>query len=754
MQAEDFVRILRTFADRPEDIDLSKGTLLFQVFEEVLEVEVNQRGGELWIREGGADSRAAEWIIRRIARVEMLADRILSYTSEPDNFVTPSAQLLEQLDFTSGADVLTPDATQAANQVLARRPAGTSTILYLTSDAGEGKTTLINHMARQQATAYKERKVDWLLVPIPLGGRGFLRFDDVVVAALANKLRFQRWYFEAFLELVRLGVVVPAFDGFEEMFVEGSSGDALSALGNLMRNLHSSGSALVAARKAYFEYQSFRTQAKLFDTIGAESVSFARLALNRWGKSEFLSYASKRKVPDPSSIFEVVSNRLSPDHPLLTRPILVRRLLDVMEGQSDLNALVEQLGKRPEDYFYQFVTAIVDREANEKWLDKSGEIYRPLLSVDEHHSLLSAVAQEMWLSSTDALKSEVLDVIADLFAESITKDPALGRQIRERLKHHSLIVSAESVRGAFSFDHEDFRKFFLGEAIGRLLLKESRAELQSILGVALLPKETCEHAIRFFQRGKGRAMAAIKLVQQLSQAELPTSFARENAGALVVWLLDGGFIVPICIEDMALPADALVAKSFQNTKFENCYFQPTSLNGSRLTKCEFQKCQFDRLEVSSKPTVDQVILSDCTVGSLVKASEDEQLFEPAAIERALCGYGFQVRAMSDKDSPQYAAASEEEIRLVERVLRIFLRATHVNQSVIQLRLGHKAGIFLSNVLPSLLRVKVLEEVPYLGKGTQRRFRLRVPMEQIQLALNRSNGRFSEFLDEIGRLGSN
>ena len=37
-------------------------------------------------------------------------------------------------------------------RVLGRRPAGVASVLYLTSDAGEGKTTLISHLARQQCS--------------------------------------------------------------------------------------------------------------------------------------------------------------------------------------------------------------------------------------------------------------------------------------------------------------------------------------------------------------------------------------------------------------------------------------------------------------------------------------------------------------------------------------------------------------------------------------------------------------------------
>jgi len=75
--------------------------------------------------------------------------------------------------------------------------------------------------------------------------------------------------------------------------VQNPQGDALSAIGTLMRTLDSSGTVLIAARKAFFEYQDVRTQARLFDSIGLSSVAFSRVKLERWEKSEFLDYVQE-----------------------------------------------------------------------------------------------------------------------------------------------------------------------------------------------------------------------------------------------------------------------------------------------------------------------------------------------------------------------------------------------------------------------------------------------------------------------------
>ena len=391
-----FKRILTAFTDDSADIILEKGRILVQVRDEMLEATLHEQDGVLLVEENGERLKARSWIAKRLARLPMLAERICSHVSPPPDFIMPSGDV-ESIDSTShSGEPAKPDIGTATMKVLGERTSFTTSVRYLTADAGEGKTSLIDHLAVQQARAYKQKETDWLLVPIPLGGRTFLRFDDVVIATLVNRLRFQLLYYDAFLELVQLGVLVPAFDGFEEMIIESSSGEAISALGRLVADLQSCGSVLIAARKAYFDYASFRSQARLFDAIGKNDVTFARLALKRWNRKHFIDYARERGLSAPGQLFEQVAKNLRTDHPLLTRAVLVRRLIDVaLETGGGLSGLLKRIGQRPLDYFHEFVNVLIEREANTKWMDKSGEPPRPLLTIDEHHDLLSMVAHEM-----------------------------------------------------------------------------------------------------------------------------------------------------------------------------------------------------------------------------------------------------------------------------------------------------------------------------------------------------------------------
>jgi hypothetical protein len=346
MDINDLRRALAAFADEPSDVDVRSGNVVAQIRDEVIDARVHYTEGtdrQLRIVENGQDYPVRSWFINRIARLPQLADRILASASSADaaHFVVPSGFMSPDLSKGETADEPVPDVVKALLASAAAIPGATS-VLYVTSDAGEGKTTVINRAARLQAKLYKEKRAASLIVPIPLTGRAFLTFDDAVIAALVNKLRFNYLYYDAFLELVRMGLVVPAFDGYEEMLVEGSKGEAVSSLGNLVQQLDSSGTVLVAARKAFFEYLSFRTQARLLDAIGDRYATFSRLAISRWSKEKFCEYGALRHADSPEAVYDTVATRLGSNHPLLTRAVLVRRLFDVLEDvdRTDIVALL------------------------------------------------------------------------------------------------------------------------------------------------------------------------------------------------------------------------------------------------------------------------------------------------------------------------------------------------------------------------------------------------------------------------------
>ena len=756
MDFDTFRRIVASFADGPEDIDLAKGQLHVVVRDELIHATLSQPDGDLMVEENGDRLSARSWLVTRLARLPMLADRIVANVDAPECFVASSGEILPPDEFASGSGEARyeEDMAAAVMDTLGRSVPGMTSVWYLTADAGEGKTSLINHLAKKQARAYRRKEANWLLVPIPLGGSTFLRFDDVVVAALVNRLRFQLLYYEAFLELVRLGVVVPAFDGFEEVIIEGSSGEAISALGNLVQNLHSAGTVLMAARKAYFEYLSFRAQARLVDPIRGDYVAFGRLSLNRWDRRCFVEYARKRKVTDPESLYSTLAKTLPEEnHPLLTRAVLASRVVDIaVESGNGLQDLLVQVGQRPEDYFFEFVRTIVQREASIKWLDRSGDPPRPLLTEDEHHQLLSMVAKEMWLCSADSLKYhrggladdefDNVTFVARLFAENAEKTPDAARQILERLKQHALLVTTAGGR-ALAFDHEDFRHFYLGEALGRDLVEDDEQGAKALLEVATLPRGAVDQAAAHVRRRGADIEEVLRLLQRLATPQPPTSFVRENCGALTLAMVDGEESSPWTAAHMSFPDGALQGRSLYGLTVTDSHFLPSSLAGARLERCRFARCRLERLD-GPPEEVQQTILDSCDIGSVMYEESEEtvEVYAPEQVRSRLHRMGFTIES-SDMPSPapcrEAPAELSEDLKLVQRALQIFLRSTAVNESTIDRKLGGKKNRFKHHVLPELLTSGILEEVPYLGHGSQRRFRLGVPIQRIQDALQAAAG---------------
>ena len=755
MQFDDFRRIMTCFADDADDIDVRRGELLVQLRGETVEAQLHQSADGLVVEERGKKMPATRWIVDRVARIPLLADRICSYCSPPSHFVKPSGQFLDQPDQAEdAADSSREDVVGTLTQTLSRRLAGTTSVTYVTSDAGEGKTSLIEFMALEQAKAYKAGQSDWLLVPIPLGGRTFLRFDDVVVSAMVNRLRFPFLYYEAFLELVRLGVIVPAFDGFEEMIVEASSGEAISALGNLVRRLRSAGSLLIAARKAYFDYPSFRSQARLFDSVGyGGDVAFGRVSLNRWSRQAFLQYAGNKGVRDPEGLFRGVADRLGDDqHPILTRAVLVTRLVDVATDESDLGGLLDRLGEDRRDYFHDFVGGLVEREARFKWLDKSGDPPTEILTIEEHHELLAVLAQEMWFSGRDDLRVDDLAVLMEMFSSQNEKTPAVARQIKERIVHHALLVKTGFGSAAVAFDHEDFRQFYLGQALGRELVNIHPYGIRTIIDRASVPALVVSEAIGVVSRQGTNSQDLMGLLQKLANDELPASFVRENCGALTLALAEQSD-EPYVARNMSFPDGSLQKRCLSRLNISDSYFHPTSLEKTELHQCQFLNCTFERLEIDGSESLSECSLdSDCRVRSVVRSDLDDEIvqFDPTHVEHELRGAGFEMEHPKAAEPLPPEPGPDQDLRLAQRFLRAFLRANALNESTIRMRLGVNANHFFRYLLPELLQAGIVKEVQFQGRGGQRRMKLAVQMTRIEEAMSDAGGRFSSFVEAFRR----
>lgn len=756
MQINDFKSIVTAFADPGTELLFDKAQIVISVNGDLISGHLSARSGDVYIDEGSGAEPASKWILTRLARLPLLATRLREIIPPTEYFVSPAASLLPTLENGPQENaVTTDDALATTLKTISERSPLEATVLYVTSDAGEGKTSLINQLARTQAELFTSGKADWLVVPIPLGGRHFLRFDDITVGVLQNRYRFPFLYYNSFLALVKMGVIVPAFDGFEEMFVEGSSGEALSAMGILVGSLDSQGAVMVAARKAYFEFENLRTQERLFDTIRTFSVGFGKLELKRWEKPQFIAYCNKRGVEDPEALYTRVSERLTKNHALLTRAVLVKRLVDVATKSSSLDELLEKLSKSGADFFAVFVRGLIEREANEKWIDRSGEreVGTPLMNVDEHCDLLSQVAVAMWEARVDYLKRDYLEFVADYFSESAGKNAFQAQQIRERIRGHAMLVPSPNAPNAVEFDHDEFRLFFLGEGIAsqlKPLNDRAKADVFGAFRRGVLPRQAQHALVRAITRGSdANRIDVIRLLATVSGMDAQASYTHENCGDIIIRLLNGVDGSDVAIYSLTFGTDALRDKKIRDVRFEDCYFSETSMELTELSGCSFKDTRFAQLRIYDSTSISNLKFANCTVDALAFIDGHREFWDPAEIRRQLENRGV---TYDEPAAPSIGAAilgqSSPEIDELEKVFRYFMRSTHISESVMLMKLGARGQGFIDRTLPTLVRHQVMVQIDNRGGGVQRRYRLGVPLQKLNAAVGVARGSFNRFLEQF------
>lgn len=740
MNYDEFLKILSSFADNDTAFDTDKDLINVQIRDEIIEFTCTMKNGSLHVVENGIAAPALQWLVKRVARLDLLARRIIDNIISEQNFINPYYKVNSLSDNSNNQNNRVDTADSVLN-ILDKRPAGYSSVLYLTSHAGEGKTTLINHLARKQAENYLSNTADWLIIPIALKSRTHIRFDDVVVVTLFNTLRFPYIYYSAFLELVKLGYIIPAFDGFEEMFIVDTEGEAFSALGNLLQNLSSSGSVLISARKAFYEYKSFDIQIKLHDALSDNSFVFSELNLLKWNKGQFLEYCVKRNIADGEFIYSEVSKRLNdPSHPILTRPVLVSRLLDLASSYKNRLELISKLGTSTKDYFYEFVNTIIEREANEKWIDRTGDLAHPLITVNDHHDLLSLLAQEMWINSSNELPKDIVDVVIDVYIETRSKTQRTGDQIKERIKNHALIKINPINDKTFSFDHEEYYSFFLGQSIGRMIIGND-IELITVFRKGKLPYQSIDSAIQYINNKNVNQSKIINSISDIGNNESNTSYLKENCGSILIRLLNNS-MEKYKIQEQHFSMNALKDITLNNCVFLNCNFQSTLIH--KIYNCTFKNCVFDKIEYSDESEIKNTIIEKTRIHALQKPSNDYEEYDPTVIKYYLqeIGFNFSKRVSESIDKP---VELDEEIQNIEKLLRCFLRTSALYDNVLRVRMGQDYEQFKRKVVPDLLKKGIIIE--HSGSTKERNYyKLNIKMESVKNLIKRSNGSYQNFLD--------
>ena len=751
MKLDDFIRVAETFADEDNPAVISDSHLSFQMRGRLVEADISGEPDNVKVIHEDEEWPAALWILSYLAKLDRLADRIINYFSPPENYIPPKIELLEGGSESTGS-IFFPDSITGLRKYLTDSSAGMTSVYFLTSESGEGKTSLIEKISLEQAIAFKNREANSLILPMYPDGEFCQHFNSIALASISSDLHFLYLYHASFLELVRMNAIIPAFDGFEDTLVDVKSDESTSAISQLISHLSSEGTLLIAAKKTYFE-SPLRSQDKLLDFIRSErDVQIQQIVLHGWGREEFLAYASGQGISEPSELYDSVKAQTGvKDHPLLTRALLVRKLTAIAK-EGGLAELLQRLGHLPSDFLSDFIAVIVEKEFKENWVDESGT--GTLLTLEQLHELLSKFALEMWSYEVGYFRYDMVEYIVEYFVKEKGLNPSLQWQIAERITDHPLFCK-DHYQGAIRsiirirFDHEDVQKFYLSQALARILRIPDRVSEEYDFDDHMLPQSVIRGVAHALNIGKESTLIAdlLRQLQQMSQHGKSGAYTRENCGALMLELVEHAH-KSYSIRDAKFPVNSLQDRNLQSLTISDSVFAPTSLDKSRIMNCKFDGCHFAELIIHHEYGLDGTVFNNCTFDSAViynNGSEEypQVFFNADRIHSLLKRHGINLEAAKGMTAADAGAQDvDHDMKIALQFMRMFNRTTVIDASLITHRFPSRADYLLNKVLPELQRIHLVKSVKSANK-----LRLMVPLSRVYQLVENSGGTFKEFVRE-------
>jgi hypothetical protein len=744
MNRENFVEILSSFSI--SDPIMRKDQFIIELpTGEIIEgkYSISDDGNLEKITENDVDAVPEIWIAERLGRLTSLARAIKNCLSDTKPFVSPLGKY--SLNWSMGG-INTGDESVCEKllEICNTKNIWETHVLYLTSNAGEGKTTVLEKISTLQAERFQLGK-GRLILPIPLAGKPFIRFEDIVIGTLVNRYKFSGYLYSSFITLIKMGFIIPAFDGFEEMFIESPTGEAISAMAEFIKDLKGSGLVLIAARTAYSESQNLTTQGKLYDSLSKFPVVFSTIKIDRWRKDEFIKYGEERAytTEEIEQLYAKLGSVFPFDHPILTRAVLINKLFDSFTENGNIDDYLKIASSNYLDFYNQFLRKIIEREAS-KWLQKLKNESIPVLSIDQHYKLLSFIAKEMWSSKSETVKEDFLEMLADLFSETEKLNAEAAWQVKKRIKDHAVIHLSNKVGKTYEFDHQDFYQYFLGYSIYLDIKGKNIKEVFDIARRGRLSKNSIE-AFAFSVINDG--IECVDEIIACINMEQKTSFARENMYLMCILLFQN--------TERQLPIAYTVFESepfdqfdLYNIIFKDCIL--TNIHSSNIKgRLEFINTKIIKFNIDDNEKKEIIINNETEINSLYVLDEDFMEYSPSIIKEKMSNKINTIFITDGVAQVFIERRSDEKLMIIEKVIRMFFNRIEVNEEHIRQKLSFKATQFFDDILPDIVDI-IFEEVGYHGSGSQKRFRIICKLEKIQKAFELCNGDYSVFLDSLSK----
>ena len=334
-------------------------------------------------------------------------------------------------------------------------------------------------------------------------------------------------------------------------------------------------------------------------------------------------------------------------------------------------------------------------------------------------------------------------------------------QIMEMVRSHVLLVLPPDSQPNFrSFDHPEFRDFFVAQALKghlRAAMADGRAEqLARFLTYAPLSDGTAGYVSGMVDRTPDGVVQAIEALCARVRDEWRPTHLQTNAGTLVASLLDTVAFTETAVVDGPLVMSSLVFEDSRvtNVRFIGCHFVNLSLRGARWNGVVLEGSEVTELRVDRTSSYFENVVLDRTRVSCVKVSigdeEDEREYSPTRITSLLSSLGI------DSDAQQPSLEGIETVedydswRLGRRFLSLFSRSTTVTDHMLMNKFhnGGTVDFVRGTLIPLMISNDLVEERSWRGSGSGRVWSLRRSLGDILSAVDRPSDPANQFWREL------
>ena len=733
---------LSAFADDDQDlaVEPSGDFLIVRNGQDIAGRLIDDGSGTMRVEIDDVEMGYRQFVTHRLARLDVLAERIISKRAAPTVFVDGLARLNTPIGEKSDLP-----ASSALHQICSEGSPFSTRVAFVTADAGHGKTVLLREVQHRTAEEFLAGRSPFLFWHVDLQGRQLVRLSEALMGDLGD-LRVSGLWMPAVIRLMRMRALVLAIDGFDELAAEQGSQDALGALATLVRQLDGKGVVIAASRRTFFDTEDYLARAGLISRSIASACQFDQLALQPWTKAEAIELfdkisSSQGKAIDAPALYATILTELGGDagHPMLTRPFLLHQLARaIIDFEIAPSTFIRGMDD-PLKGVAALVQAFVEREVRDKWIHR--ETGEPYLSVEQHMELLARVAEEMYEAQKDRLKLDVIETIASILMDQWGIDPEKRVQAGSMVQMHVLLtVPADGEPNVRSFDHAEFRDYFIAYALRSHLeaaiATQSTGPLASMLRIAQLTDSTAKYVCGMLDLRDGRAGSLASHLAELCRTEKRLTFVPLNVGTLLPFVLDGR---PEDAERVEINAPAVFSSlvfertHITNVEFQDCTFLNASLVGIRWKDVGLTRCVLGELTVDVDAEITNVHLHDCEIGGLRLVENGEEVareYAPSRMAAALSEVGFTLQEKLTPELDLEPAEDTAHTKLVRKLLRLFQRTTIVNEHSLQQRFRQDFNTVIADVLPQLVSHSLVEKRTWHGGGTSDVWALIVPLDEI------------------------